>query len=594
MSTGITLNRMTIRNFMSFGNVAHEFSFNTGLFSLIIGENRDVAWSGSTVDSNGSGKSTLINALSYVLYDRAIGAVKKDNLVNKFNEKSMEVSLEFTKDKTSYVIQRGRKPAYLRFIINGDEYKEDGHAAQGENRDTQYQIEKHLGISYDLFKQILAITAQDVSFLQLRQKEQKDIIEELLRITQLSEKADVLKEKIKSVSSLIDAETVRIDTLRGVNDKTLSQIQRLEKMSAKWEKDKATNVSQLKESIEGLEHLDIDLEIKNHGKMQEATALAKEHDALSSKKKSIQKSLTKVVKEIASAESKLKISKEENKCYVCGHDLDDDHEHLLEELTESYSSNLIEKETLETEMKAQDDAIAAIEEKLTAYVGVETFYDTEKEAWEHNNTITNLKFALEREKSQNNPYTDQIDSMKKESLHVIDNDKLEGFKTEKAHMDFLMKILTNKDSFVRKKIIDQSLTFLNYRLDHYTTEMGLPHTVRFQNDLTVSIVLLGREYDFDNLSRGQKTRLILALNFAFIDTFESLNSKTNLVFIDELIDNGLDGSGVDNAVKILKDINRNSNKSVFLVSHKLEIQPRVEKIIKVVMESGFSSLEKED
>jgi hypothetical protein len=82
--------------------------------------------------------------------------------------------------------------------------------------------------------------------------------------------------------------------------------------------------------------------------------------------------------------------------------------------------------------------------------------------------------------------------------------------------------LTSKDSFVRKKIIDQNLSYLNSRLTHYLDRMGLPHTVKFMNDLSVNIEELGRELDFDNLSRGERTRLILSMSWAFRDVFESL------------------------------------------------------------------------
>jgi len=157
------------------------------------------------------------------------------------------------------------------------------------------------------------------------------------------------------------------------------------------------------------------------------------------------------------------------------------------------------------------------------------------------------------------------------------------------HQDFLLKLLTSKDSFVRKKIIDQNLSYLNSRLTHYLDRIGLPHTVVFQNDLTVQITELGRDLDFDNLSRGERNRLILSLSWAFRDVWESLYSPVNVLFIDELIDSGMDSSGVENALALLKKMTRERNKSVWLVSHKDELAGRVENILKVVKEGGFTS-----
>jgi DNA repair exonuclease SbcCD ATPase subunit len=153
----------------------------------------------------------------------------------------------------------------------------------------------------------------------------------------------------------------------------------------------------------------------------------------------------------------------------------------------------------------------------------------------------------------------------------------------------LYKLLTNKDSFVRKRIIDQNLSYLNSRLTHYLDRIGLPHQVIFQNDLSVEITELGRDLDFDNLSRGERNRLILSMSWAFRDVWESLYKPINLLFIDELVDAGMDTSGVENALSLLKQMARERHKSVWLVSHKDELAGRVSNILKVIKENGFTS-----
>ena len=141
---------------------------------------------------------------------------------------------------------------------------------------------------------------------------------------------------------------------------------------------------------------------------------------------------------------------------------------------------------------------------------------------------------------------------------------------------------------MRKKIIDQNLSYLNSRLTHYLYTIGLPHQVTFQNDLSVTISELGRELDFDNLSRGERNRLILSLSWAFRDVFESLYTPINLLFIDELMDSGLDTAGMENSLAILKHMSRERNKSVWLVSHRDELAGRVNNILRVVKENGFT------
>jgi hypothetical protein len=217
------------------------------------------------------------------------------------------------------------------------------------------------------------------------------------------------------------------------------------------------------------------------------------------------------------------------------------------------------------------------------------FYDSLEQALNHRNTVETLRKDLTSREADADTYEEQITDMQGQALQVVSYDTLNELTRVQDHQDFLLKLLTSKDSFVRKKIIDQNLSYLNARLTHYLDRIGLPHTVKFQNDLTVSIEELGRELDFDNLSRGERNRLILSMSWAFRDVWESLYSPINLLFIDELIDNGLDTQGVENALALLKKMSRERHKSIWLVSHRDELAGRVENILKVIKENGFTS-----
>ena len=182
-----------------------------------------------------------------------------------------------------------------------------------------------------------------------------------------------------------------------------------------------------------------------------------------------------------------------------------------------------------------------------------------------------------------------MEELRDQALQEVSWDNINALTEMKEHMDFLYKLLTSKDSFIRKRIIDQNLAFLNKRLQFYLDRTGLPHQVVFQNDLTVEITELGRDLDFDNLSRGERNRLILSMSWAFRDVWESLYQSINLLFIDELVDNGLDAAGVESALGILKKMSRERHKNIYLISHKDELSSRVNNILKVIKDNGFTS-----
>ena len=197
--------------------------------------------------------------------------------------------------------------------------------------------------------------------------------------------------------------------------------------------------------------------------------------------------------------------------------------------------------------------------------------------------------SLQEKTDELDPYSEQIEDLEQTAIQEVNWDTVNDLNSTKDHMDFLYKLLTNKDSFIRKKIIDQNLAYLNNRLTYYLDKLGLPHTVVFKNDLTVEITQLGQDLDFDNLSRGERNRLILGMSWAFRDVWESLYQNINLLFIDELVDSGMDANGVENSMSVLKKMGRERQKNIYLISHKEELAGRVTNVLKVIKENGFTS-----
>jgi hypothetical protein len=88
--------------------------------------------------------------------------------------------------------------------------------AQGDSRETQDAIEHTLGLSHDMFKHILALNTYTEPFLSLKANDQRTIIEQLLGITMLSERADKIKELNKQKDN-ITQEEFRIRAVQEAN-----------------------------------------------------------------------------------------------------------------------------------------------------------------------------------------------------------------------------------------------------------------------------------------------------------------------------------------------------------------------------------------
>lgn len=581
----IRIKDLTVKNFLSVGNISQSVSFNKQDLVLVLGENLDLGGEDSG-SRNGTGKSSILNAISYGLYGQAISNIKKENLINKTNSKTMVVTIDFESNGKEYRIVRGRKPNVLKFYIDDIEQKEEDNDSQGDSRETQQEIQRVLGLSHEMFTQIVALNTYTLPFLSLKVNEQRNIIEELLGITLLSEKAETLKNEIKLTREKIQTEEVHIKSSESANKRIQEQIDTLVRRSSIWNKSKDTDIDELTSAISELSNIDLTLEIQNH-------QLLKTYNELVTKLQTISENVTREEKSIAKENKNLlAINKDlENlksqKCHTCNQKISSDiHIELLrnKELQKENIQQIIEqceKNIADFVIELSDIETKMIKEPIV-------FYEDINAAYGHKNQLDLLTHQKEQKVNETNPYIDQIISMERNAIVQIDMTNLNTLTKTFEHQEFLVKLLTNKDSFIRKTIIEQNLNYLNSRLNHYTTKMGLPHQVEFLNDLNVNITELGRDLDPGNLSRGETTRLMISLSLSFRDVWENLYQKINLLFIDEQLDSGMDSAGVENALEIFKQMNRTSNRAIWIVSHREELTSRVSNVFKVQKSNGFT------
>lgn len=673
---------------MSVGNATQGIDFDRQDLTLVLGENLDLGGDGSR---NGTGKTTIINALSYALYGNALSNIRKDNLVNKTNNKGMLVGLEFSAGGHNYRIERGRKPNVLKFYVNNED-KSATDDAQGDSRETQEAIERLLGMSHDMFKHILALNTYTEPFLSLKANEQRTIIEQLLGITLLSERAERIKELNKATKDAITSEEFRVRAVQEANKRIEEQIESLKRRQVLWQKKYDSDLAYLVSQYDDLVVVDIDAELRAHQAMATWTERKKQADArvkmlafqtawqqtqakeiaalqdsynklshidiaaelkahqdlaaynqrakdIAELEKLIARCVTDETRELKTSEKlRAEIAElEAHKCYACGQEFHDGaHETVLETKRKALQESALqalatngqwmentaalralgelgiqptthykteaeairhssEVENVQQKIADKQAEVNPYAEHLADTVAEDpgaapvTHYDTEAKAVKHSTMVSSLLQQITAKHAETDPYAEQIIDMQQTAMQEISYEQLNELVRVQDHQEFLLKLLTSKDSFIRKKIIDQNLSYLNNRLTHYLDRIGLPHTVTFQNDLTVLIEELGRELDFDNLSRGERNRLILSMSWAFRDVFESLYQPINLLFIDELIDSGLDTAGMESSLAILKQMSRERHKSVWLVSHRDELAGRVENIMRVVKENGFTS-----
>lgn len=200
------------------------------------------------------------------------------------------------------------------------------------------------------------------------------------------------------------------------------------------------------------------------------------------------------------------------------------------------------------------------------------------------------KEKIKEIKKEKNPIEVILKNLEKTTLEELKTNEINNLDKLIKHQDYLVKLLTKKDSFIRKALLNKNIPLLNTRLRYYLDKVGLPHKVMFNEEMGVDISQFGAEYEYGQFSSGQKARVNICLAFAFRDVLQSRFGKSNLCILDECLDVGLGSVGVTLVAKMVKSIAIENGLSMFIISHKDEIATMFDRRLEIELRNGFSTV----
>lgn len=582
----IRFHTLTLRNFLSYGNnITTIVLDNTGT-TLIVGQDLDNTSNGQ--GANGTGKSSILNGLCYGIYDRPVSSISKDNLVNNINKSNMEVTVEFTaENKKKYLIKRVRKAKSGAAGNTVYLFEDDKDITLDSSANTNALIESIVGIPYELFVRIVVFSASNTPFLDLPLKSanganQTDIIEELFGLTMLSAKANALKDIIKETEGKSNIQRTRVSLLEQEHARHQQQIEHAKEQVVNWQLKTQKQVADLTDKLKRVESVDIEKEQQAH----------KKHAEVTTKLQQIRREYTQVASQIKTITTHLTSKNDElthlndDTCPYCKQQYKDAQSKIKDTTT---SLETLKKEKIIFE-KEGDDLKVAIDELNTEIHQLNSQITVSDigAVIEIKNQVENIKAKIVDLNTTENPLLNSLEFLENAKLEQIDYTEINKLERELDHLKFLHKILTKKDSFVRKALLNKNIPFLNTKLQQYLEILGLPHRVVFTHEMTAEISQFGQSLDFGNLSAGQRARVNLALSFSFRDVLQTLHAPINVCILDEVLDVGLDSIGVQAAARLLKRKSRDENLGMFIISHRDEVNGIFDKTLTVQISQGFS------
>jgi len=192
------------------------------------------------------------------------------------------------------------------------------------------------------------------------------------------------------------------------------------------------------------------------------------------------------------------------------------------------------------------------------------------------------------------PFTASIKESQ-ENINSYENDirntelDLSELREKKSCYEILLVLL--KDSGIKSKIIKNYLPIMNKLINKYLDRMNF--FVTFTLDEEFNEVIKSRHRDkfsYMNFSEGEKSRIDLAILLTWREIAKLKNSAScNILILDEIFDSSLDGVGVDDLTKVLRDLSKNNN--IFVITHKGEqLTDKFKKSINFTKTNNFSRM----
>jgi len=613
-------------NALDFGDLGFRNFLSYGPKEVIIPLLGNFITDGGEDSRNGVGKSAIIDALCYVLFGKVIRGISNQKLINKMSDKGqMIVWVEFEKGDFAYHVERTERPGRLLLLrkpIDSDEdfktkvkRKMKFDIARGKTETTD-QIIDILGFDITLFEYIVANSSESTEFFKLSEDKQRAVIEPLFGFTIMSTKAKALKEDRKERNKELAHAESSAEATKQANLRITQQIDDLKHRSVAWEGRKDATVTELTEAISLLESVDVDQEIailreieELDSTMREVTSRLRELDAEQRERTNTMnahgRDAERAVADIEKAEETI-AALDHSECPTCKQHWEPDPEFREEALASKKAAEdagagaLASFEEMVTDIEVHvkkldgiRKPLPIIEERLADLNQIELTYRTVEEAASAGTELDNIRKQLVSTSAETNPHSESIEGLQTDAIKVVDESEIHELRRLIRHYTYLIELLTKRDSFLRQIIIDRWMPILNQRIAYWLDILQLPHHVHFNPDLTVTITNYSEEFDYGNLSKGQRLRVRVALNFSFQDVFEYMNYPINMLAVDELLDSGMCSSGAANAVNALREICRKKEKRVFLITHRDDIAARVDDVMNVVLENNQSRIEYE-
>ena len=548
----IDFEKISIRNFLSYGDTPTEIDLKMAKTVLITG-------------ANGSGKSVLLDAITFALFGKAYRKINKGQMINAINEKNGVVEIQFSIGKSRYRIVRTLSPDGMYIYKNDNLIPQDASVKEYQ-RTLENTI---LKVNYKTFCQVVVLGSSTYQhFMDLSAQQRRSIVEDLLDISMFSEMNRLAKEDQSGLRDRNDRllESIRVDDeLISTHEET---IVRMKNISDNIVDDNNAKIKILSERNRVVSDSIME-SVRELDELQEAHKRLTDEYTSAFKEKSNKHIQT--TRERDAAGVYIQYLARNSKCTTCKQDIDEDfkeqqlaihsdeyksHERTLREITDFISETLAPiKLQIDNLVEEMDNIKKKIDDESYE---IKTNISKVQDLQDSNDKITSSNKDLEDAKA------DLQKAVDRKQHH---EDMLAEVSTDLEENTVILSLL--KDSGIKSHVINQYVPVINRMVNYYLDLMDFFVLFDLDKDFNESMRSRHRDvFTYSSFSEGEKQKINLALLFTWREIARMKNSvSTNLLFLDETADSNIDSDGVEIILRMLESLDNDTN--TFIISHRI-------------------------
>ena len=549
--------------------------------------------------SNGAGKSLLGNVITYGLFGKFPSGIKLEDAINSINKKNLEVNVTFIQNGFEYIVRRGEKPKIFEIYKDGEMLNQNAHA-----RDQQKELEKIIGMDYNLFTQIVFLNKERyIPFMDMSAGDRRKVVDDILGVKIFTIMNDIVGEDIKILKNQMNTIESDIRMNKTKSDGIVRLIDDAKKNAEQNMNDLLDKLVEYKSSlvIHKREYRDYLDKIKLlEDKKQELEQSLVGYDDVVKQKKEFEKIGYQL-------ENKIKSAKKNNEFYETNDNCPTCKQIISKELKSSIKSDC------DNVINESNQTANELMKELSELINRESHYlNIKKEIDAVGISILNYKSQIRSSEVLINNIQKEIQSIEnKEKANIKqDDNKIKDYEIEYNGIIETIELLQNRyndadkqskslnqvkgllrDDAIKSVIVKEYIDLMNKKINEYLSAMEFYINIRLDENFKESFHSINKEkFTIANLSTGQKTRVNIAILLALLEISAIKNSaNVNILFLDEILEN-LDEEGTALVIKLLKD--KLYNKSIFVITQRYrELESFFDNSLRFRLNGGFTEIE---